>query len=178
MAAPSSKTLQSLSGKWTLNKSLSDDYMRVLSVQGVSTLLIKAIGTASVHLTITQPSNDHIKMEQTATAAAIPGTTEEYTLDWQWRTNKDAFFGNVEGRSRWIGQDEARKEGVEGEWEDGSEGKLINAVGRKPDGTWEAVHFWGFEEVGGERRHTRRVTVRNQEGEKLKVRMVYDFNGE
>lgn len=178
MAAPDSKTLQSLEGKWKLNKDLSDDFTPVLALQGVNMLIRKAIGAASVHLKISQPSADEIRMEQTATAASIPGTTEEYTLDWEWRSNHDAFFGDIEGRSRWITQDEARTNGAQGDWlKDDSDGKLIQAVGKKPDDAWTATHLWGFEEVGGSRRHTRRVKVVSKEGEELVVRMVYDFEG-
>jgi len=178
MAAPKEVTLQNLAGKWTLNKKLSDDYTRVLALQGVNTLLRKAIGTASVYLSITQPSENELRMEQTATAASIPGTTEEYILDYEWRKSHDAFFGDIEGRSRWISQDEARNDGAEGEWiTDDSGGKLINAVGKKPDDAWTATHYWGFEEVDGARRHTRRVTVKTKKGQSVVVRMVYDYEG-
>ena len=177
MTAPKEKTLQDLSGKWTLNKDLSDDFSPVLEVQGVNALIRKAIGAASVHLKITQPSKMELRMEQTATAAAIPGTTEEYTLDWEWRSNHDAFFGDIEGRSRWISQSEAVDNGAEGDWiKDDSEGKLIQAIGKKPDGAWTATHLWGFEEVSDQRRHTRRVKVVDKEGKELKVRMVYDYD--
>ncbi|KAJ9612606.1 hypothetical protein H2200_004203 [Cladophialophora chaetospira] len=178
MAAPSEVTLQNLAGKWTLNKSLSDDFTPILALQGVNVLVRKAIGTASVHLKISQPSEQELNMEQTATAASIPGTTEEYILDWDWRKNHDAFFGDIEGRSRWISQEEARHNGAEGDWEaDDSQGKLIQAVGKKPDDAWTATHLWGFEKVDGAHRHTRRVKVTSKDGEELKVRMVYDFDG-
>ena len=81
MAAPTDVTLQNLAGKWTLNKELSDDFSAVLALQGVIVLIRKAVGTASVHLKITQPSANELNMAQTATAASIPGTTEEYILD-------------------------------------------------------------------------------------------------
>ena len=179
MAAPREKNLQDLSGKWTLNKELSDDFSPVLEMQGVNSLIRKAIGAVSVHLKITQPSEEELRMEQTATAAAIPGTTEEYILDWEQRSNHDAFFGDIEGRSRWITQSQAREDGAEGDWQErDSDGMLIQAVGKKPDGAWTATHLWGFEEVAGQRRHTRRVKVVNQDGKELKVRMVYDFDGD
>lgn len=179
MAAPPFKTLQSLAGKWKLNKDLSDDFTPILTLQGVNTLLRKAISSASVHLTISQPSQDQVNMKQTATAASIPGTTEEYVLDWQWRSNHDAFFGQIEGRSRWISVEDAQKEAWQGEWIEGdSDSKLINAVGKKPDGAWEATHIWGFEMVNGERRHTRRVKAVSRAGEEIRVKMVYDFEGE
>lgn len=179
MAAPKEKTLQNLSGRWTLNKDLSDDFEPVLEMQGVNMIIRKATGAASVHLKIAQPSENELKMEQTATAASIPGTTESYVLDWDWRKNHDAFFGDIEGRSRWITQDEAKQNGADGDWkEDDSDGKLVQATGKKPDDAWTATHLWGFEEVGGQRRHTRRVKVVDKDGKELKVRMVYDYNGE
>lgn len=176
MAAPQSVSLQALSGQWKLNKELSDDFAPVLAMQGVNVVVRKAIGVASVHLKVSQSSEDEICMEQTATAASIPGTIEEYILDWQWRSNHDTFFGDIEGRSRWISQEEAKEAGAEGDWlADDSQGKLIQAVGKKPDDSWMATHLWGFEEVGGGRRHTRRVKVNSKAGQEIKVRMVYDF---
>jgi hypothetical protein len=40
------------------------------------------------------------------------------------------------------------------------------------------INVWGFEQVGGERRHTGRVKVTNNSGEEVKVRMMYDYEGE
>jgi hypothetical protein len=176
------KTLQSLSGKWQLNKSCSDDFASVLALQGVNFLIRKTATAASIHLTISQPDDQHITMAQSVTSGKVPGTTEEYVLDWEWRTNEDSFFGEISGRSRWISVEEGRKTGVvehgAGEWVDGdSQGRLIHAEGQK-EGEWEASHLWGFEMVDGERRHTRRVHVSNTKGEELRVRMVYNFVGE
>jgi hypothetical protein len=183
MAAPPNKTLQSLSGNWQLNKSCSDDFSSVLALQGVGLLVRKAATAASIHLKISQTDEQHIKMAQSVTSGKIPGTTEDYTLDWEWRTNNDSFFGEVAGRSRWISVEEAKQTEVPstegGEWIEGdSNGKLIEAEGKKENGEWEAHHLWGFEMVDGERHHTRQVHVKNKKGEELRVRMVYDFVGE
>ena len=69
MAAPKEKTLQNLRGKWTLKKDFSDDFTPVLELQGIKALLRKAIGAASVHLKISQPSENEVQMEQIATVA-------------------------------------------------------------------------------------------------------------
>lgn len=172
-----------MSGKWKLNKSCSDDFASVLALQGVNFLVRKAATAASIHVSITQPDQEHIQMAQSVTSGKIPGTTEDYTLDWQWRTNKDGFFGDVSGRSRWVSVEEGNRTGVvqEGsvDWIEGDgDGKLVHAEGKKENGEWHASHLWGFEVVEGERRHTRRVLVGNKEGEELRVRMVYDFVGE
>jgi len=182
MAAPPNKSLQSLSGQWQLNKACSDDFASVLALQGVNVLVRKTATAASIHLNISQPDHQHIKMAQSITSGKIPGTTEEYTLDYEWRTNKDGFFGEVAGRSQWVSVEEGRQTGVvdegEGDWIEGDgDGKLIHAEGKK-EGEWEASHLWGFEIVDGERRHTRRVKISNNKGEELRVRMVYDFVGE
>jgi hypothetical protein len=57
-------------------------------------MIRKATNVDSVHLKIKQPSENDLQMEQTATAASIPGTTEKYILDWQWRNSHDTFFGD------------------------------------------------------------------------------------
>ena len=179
MAAPPDKILRSLVGKWKLNKDLSNDISSILAIQGTTTLIRKAIASASVNLTISQPRENEYHIKQTATSASIPGTTEQYILDSEWRTNKDAFFGEVRGRSKWISLDGAKDlEGVEGEWIDSDEGKLILAEGGKDDGSWEAMRVWGFEGVEGERKWVQRVKVWNKVGEKVQARMVYDFVGE
>ena len=106
MAAPSNKSLQSLSGKWQLNKACSDDFASVLALQGVNLLVRKTATAASIHLKISQPDDQHIKMAQSITSGKIPGTTEDYTLDYEWRTNQDGFFGAGSGlSSRYTGVD-------------------------------------------------------------------------
>ncbi|KAI4149080.1 MAG: hypothetical protein L6R39_002616 [Caloplaca ligustica] len=180
MAAPSSKTLGDLAGKYKLNKSLSTaDVASILALQGTSTLIRTAIASASVTLTISQPRSNEYKIEQTATAASIPGTTEQYILDGEWHTNHDAFFGEVRGRSQWISLDEgkAKVQGVidGSSWEDSDKGKLILAEGGSTDGKWEAFRIWGFEGIAGERRYTQSVRVWNKEGKEAEGKMVYDF---
>lgn len=173
------KTLADLSGKWKLNKSLSTDIAAILELQGTSLLVRKAISSASVTLTISQPRKDEYKIEQTATAASIPGTTEQYILDGEWRTNHDAFFGEVRGRSQWIDLEEAKSKlrGTEnGSWDvDGDDARLILAEGGSTDGKWEAFRIWGFEEFEGERKYVQSVKVWNKDGDEVKGKMVYDF---
>ena len=75
-------------------------------------------------------------MAQSVTSGKIPGTTEEYILDYEWRTNQDSFFGEISGRSCWVSGEEGRNTDVvgegEGEWLEGdSEVKLIHAEGKK-----------------------------------------------
>lgn len=175
MSAPPSKSLKNLAGKWKLNKALSDDISPVLELQGVSALLRKAISAASVHLKISQPSENEIHIEQTAITAKIPGTTEQYILDHQWRENKDPFFGQVRGRSRWVDRSEVTEEGLRQGLDRFEEGGLIEAEGGDLGGHWNATHIWGFLEIDGQRWHGRKVAVKGKDGQEVNVMMVYDW---
>lgn len=92
----------------------------------------------------------------------------------------------MRGRSRWVKKNDIGN-GEVGGTEDGAflkdgmgegEEEVVQALSEKRDGSWEAEHVWGVEEVEGGRRYTRRVVVRNKEGETKRVRMVYDWEGE
>ena len=177
MPPSTNKTLHNLSGKWKLNKVLSDDITQVLAIQGTNLLLRKTITSASVTLNISQPQPNEYSIKQTATSASIPGTTEQYILDFEWRTNQDAFFGEVRGRSKWISFDEVKADfgDLSANWEREDDSQLILTEGGKPDASWTALRIWGFEVIEGERRYTQQVKVWNKQGEEVKVKMVYDL---
>ncbi|KAI0021032.1 hypothetical protein F4780DRAFT_779016 [Xylariomycetidae sp. FL0641] len=107
MAAPTTKHIGDLNGKWLLNKQLSDNVDPALQLQGIGWLVRKAIGAASVTLHVKQYTGDddggkpHIDIQQTATAG-VKGTTENRVLDWTPREHKDWLFGTVQGQSRFI----------------------------------------------------------------------------
>ncbi|KAH9900451.1 hypothetical protein F4778DRAFT_738993 [Xylariomycetidae sp. FL2044] len=117
MAAPASKTIGDLNGKWFLNKSISDDVNPALSLQGIGWLTRKAIGVASVTLHVKQyqappkppaTSTDpvtHIDIQQVATGG-LKGTNEERCLDFEFREHKDWLFGRVKGQSKWMSAEE------------------------------------------------------------------------
>jgi hypothetical protein len=184
---PESKTLAFLSpAHFTLNTHLSTDFTQILNIQGVNALISTAASSATVHLLITSLSEDKVIMKQTAMSSKLPGTEEEYPLDWTWRGSSNGLFGKVEGRARWGGVDEGRKEGgvvggderVEWVFGEGEEERLLQAEGKDAEGKWEARHLLGFEMLDGERRFTRRVFVRNKNGEEVRGVMVWDWVGE
>ncbi|OTA69272.1 hypothetical protein K449DRAFT_322262 [Hypoxylon sp. EC38] len=121
MAAPATKTIGDLNGKWVLNKNLSDSVEPALALQGVGWLTRKTINTTSVTLHVKQykgaPSPPasaadnalvtRIDIEQVA-AAGIKGTTENRCLDFVYREHSDWIFGKVRGRSRWINADDLK----------------------------------------------------------------------
>lgn len=188
MATPPSKTLPNLApAHFTLNPHLSSPFTQILKIQGVNTLIRQAASSMTVHLTISELTDSKVIMKQSAMTDKLPGAEEEYPLDWTWRASKNGLFGDVEGRARWVdakegaesgGVVEKEGEGVEWVWGDGEEERLLQAEGKDGEGKWEARHLLGFEMLEGERRFTRRVYVRNREGEEVRAVMVWDFVGE
>jgi hypothetical protein len=83
---------------------LSDSTDPLLSLQGLSWFLRKAIGIATVTLNVNEyveDSHTHIDIAQTATGG-IKGTTELRCLDFEERDHKDPIFGAIKGRSRFL----------------------------------------------------------------------------
>ncbi|KAL9604795.1 MAG: hypothetical protein Q9219_000243 [cf. Caloplaca sp. 3 TL-2023] len=139
MAAPPEKTIRDLSGKWTMNKTLSDDSDRLLQMQGVSWFMRRAIAIANVSLTVEQYEKDgqtHIDATQVATGGVT--STENRTLDWTLRDHTDKVFGKVKGKSRWVklsdvDDDDYLKTGF-----DDMEGEHVQAWIEDKGGEWTA----------------------------------------
>lgn len=183
MAAPPSETLADLSGKWQMNKTLSQSPDAALQLQGISWLTRKAIGLSTVTLDITQytgppspPSSStvpvtHLEIAQTATGG-IKGTSEKRCLDYVWREHSDWMFGHVKGQSRWVKKEEIGDTFLEGGWIE--EGEYIESYVESLENGWTARQIWGFQMVNGERRYCRNIVVRKGE-EKVEFRLVYDW---
>ncbi|KAI0906905.1 hypothetical protein F4823DRAFT_605282 [Ustulina deusta] len=194
MAAPASKTIDDLSGKWVLNKTLSDPTDPALALQGVGWLLRKAIGAATVSITVKhyvdETGTTTIEIDQSASGLA--GTKETRRLDWTAREHKDFIFGRVDGRSKLVSAAElAALIGPDGEarraawvddsgfladgWEEAETAFVLSQV--TADGGWFATQAWGFQDVGGERRYVRNVVV--AKGDRFEnFKMVYDYISE
>ncbi|KAK2054048.1 hypothetical protein LY76DRAFT_597331 [Colletotrichum caudatum] len=192
MAAPATNTIADLSGKWVINKTLSDSPEPALSLQGIGWMTRKAIGLATVTLTVKQytapPSPPgqgtepvtHIDVDQVATGG-LKGTSEERCLDFEFREHSDWMFGTVRGQSKWMSLDEIedeflKKGWLEGEAETtgpGGKGHIYSHV-ESIDNGWTATQVWGFQTINGERRHARNILV--QKGDKrVEIRLVYDW---
>ncbi|PSN69603.1 hypothetical protein BS50DRAFT_291681 [Corynespora cassiicola Philippines] len=186
MAAPQSKTIRDLSGKWILHKTLSDDPDAVLALQGIGWLTRKAVGLA----TVTQ----HLRCY---TAPAEDGSSGEVThrvLDWQFRPHSDWLFGDLQGKSRFNTLAAIREENkgkgkieedakflTEGWLPETEEGEVVESFVDNEKAGWTGWQVWGFAdvEVNGkkERWLCRRFAVRK--GDKVvKVRLCYEWNGD
>ncbi|KAM7206594.1 hypothetical protein V8F33_000237 [Rhypophila sp. PSN 637] len=193
MAAPSSKNIGDLTGKWKMNKSQSGALEPVLALQGIGWLTRKAVGAATFTLDVkhfnappappADPSSgpvSHIEIDQLGTGG-IKGTTEKRCLDNTFREHSDWLFGSVKGQSRWLNvediDDAYLKAGfLEGDEEKGGpngEKHIISYV-ESLDRGWTATQIWGFKNIEGERKYVRNVVVAKGD-ERVEVQLVYDF---
>lgn len=115
------------------------------------------------------------------TASGLSSTTEKRCLDFVYREHKDWMYGEVRGRSCFLGPDDIDDDFLKGNWlEDdsekvGPEGKShVLSVAESVDNGWVARQIWGFQTVDGERRHCRNVVVVKGQ-ERVEIRLVYDF---
>ncbi|KAJ9652618.1 hypothetical protein H2198_008145 [Neophaeococcomyces mojaviensis] len=199
MASPPEVTSKNLSGKYVMNKSLSDDPDKLLALQGLSWLTRRAIGLATVVLTIKEYKDEagayHIDI--TSVASGLSTTQENRTLDWQERDHQDRIFGNCRGRSRFVTGTSTfqpvesyppsdldfltgghlKDEKTESKFLDND--SVQSYVKNQDSGYgWTAEQVWNFEEIKGKRYYIRRVVVKNGKGDKSeKVRLVYDYQG-
>lgn len=162
------------------NKSLSDSADPALALQGIGWLTRKAIGLATITLSIKEHEDDakltHIDIQQTATGG-LKGTSENRTLDNTWREHSDWLFGKVRGRTRWLSSlselPDPNDEFLKSDWEAGTT-EWVFAYVESLDAGWTASQTWGFQVVNGERRYARNVVVLKGQ-ERAEVRMIYDY---
>lgn len=99
----------------------------------------RAIALATITLTVKEYTADgltHIDIEQVATGGIT--STENRTLDWEFRDHTDKIFGAVRGKSRWVkladvDDDKFLKEGF-----DDMEGEHVQSFVESKDGGWTA----------------------------------------
>ncbi|GJC80204.1 hypothetical protein ColLi_03042 [Colletotrichum liriopes] len=182
MAAPATKTIADLSGKWVMNKTLSDSPEPALALQGIGWMTRKAVGLATVTLDVKQytappsPPGEgtepvtHVDIDQYATAG-LKGTSEKRCLDFEFREHSDWMFGTVRGQSKWMSPGLARGEAEA----TGPDGKShIYSHVESIDNGWTATQIWGFQTIDGERRYARNVLVQKG-GKRVEIRLVYDW---
>ncbi|KAG2045003.1 hypothetical protein BDR03DRAFT_976887 [Suillus americanus] len=187
MAAPPEVTNKNLTGKYIMNKTLSDDSDDILKLQGVSWFKRRAISMFTLTLGVKhytdEAGNEHIDVEQTL-SGGIKGTNEDRTLDWEERSDIDDVFGAVIGQSKKVKAEEVEDEFLKSGWtEDAVKDGLVLAVDwsdtPKSGMDWRAEMTWGFEILNGERRHARHLkfTSSNKKDGPIFKRLYYDYIG-
>jgi hypothetical protein len=181
------------------NKTLSDSPDPVLALQGVGWLTRKAIGLATVtqHLKQSPTTGEdgkptaQIDIEQFATAG-VKGSTEKRTLDWHAREHSDWLFGTLQGKSRYNTiqavveaskgkgtEEEDAKYLAEGWLPETSDGEVVESFVDNNGAKWTGWQIWGFAEISGERKLTRRFAIRRKDkDEVVRIRLTYDWLGD
>jgi hypothetical protein len=192
MAAPQSKNIGNLTGRWVMSKTQSTPVEPGLALQGIGWMTRKMVGLATVTLNTMQytgppsPPGEgadvtHIEIEQTGTGG-MKGSTEKRCLDMVFRDHSDWLFGSVRGQSKWIKAEEIddaflkSSDWLEGDEEKGGpngETHILSYV-ESYDNGWTATQIWGFQLVGGERKHVRHVVIAKG-GERVELKLVYDY---
>ena len=195
MAAPPAINIKNLSGKYVMNKTISDDTDPMLALQGLSWFTRKAISLATVVLTV----DEYVKtgvyhIDINSVAAGFASTQEDRILNWTENDHSDRIFGTVKGRSRIFQLQNFEMQGA-GPPDDArflkaetlkdmktptrfldDESGHIQSWAVSQGGGWTAEQVWGFEEVDGKRYYARRVVVRK--GDQVqRVRLIYDYKG-
>jgi len=187
MAAPPEVTTKNLTGKYVMNKTLSDDSDDILKLQGISWFKRRAISMFTLTLVVKHYADEggfeHIDIQQTL-SGGISGTTEYRTLDWEERNINDDVFGALIAQSKRIKAEEVDDEFLRSGWtEDAVEDGLILAVARsdtsKSGMEWKAELTWGFEVLDGERRYARHVkfTSSDKKDGPIFKHLYYDYAG-
>ncbi|KAH9945427.1 uncharacterized protein BXZ73DRAFT_73574 [Epithele typhae] len=183
MAAPTSMTSRDLSGKFILNKELSKRNKDILDEHNVAEHMRNALANYVPHLTIRHrfgaeeivdisrpgPDGQLINEHRLVDAAAPPLPAVVYGREVMLATRRvvvgDLEFPNL-GAAGWLDESFV-------------DGKILytTAVGTKDGAEWRMAQTWGFENIKGEKRHTRRVHVVTPQGQVIEGRLVYDYEG-
>jgi len=185
MAAPETVTTLDLTGKYIQNHKLSDSTDKILELQGINWFTRKIISNATITLRISHYKDEqgveHIDIKQTLTGG-LSATPEYRTLDWTCVKVDHSLFGPVIGRSRRIPVTDVTDEYLKSGWlpdvsRDGAIQAYVVADKEKTTQSWKSDMVWGFEDIDGERRHTRRIRFTGSKGEDITARLVYDYAG-
>ncbi|KAL4910012.1 hypothetical protein BDW74DRAFT_173482 [Aspergillus multicolor] len=199
MASPPSVTIHDLSGTWILNQTFSSSPSPALELQGVPWLIRSAIANAPVTIAINQTQRIDEKTGIETTIIASMQSTLGRSVDdvkyltrgldgeGQWSDEEEIkdhpLFGSMTVRSRWARMDKGELAGkffiedadneAEGE-DEGETEEVIEVLVQGTTGGWTSHQIWSFEEINGQRYHTRRARVSKDE-KVVTVRMVYDW---
>ncbi|KJA29298.1 hypothetical protein HYPSUDRAFT_196676 [Hypholoma sublateritium FD-334 SS-4] len=185
MAVPADFTILNITGKFTMNKALSDPRIdTILQLQGVGWITRRVIALG-VNLFVKHYKDDagveHIDIDQTITGG-IPGTREESVLWWKEVEIEDNVFGSVIGKARRVKADEIDSPFLRDGWtEDTYAHELIQDYAKsntpKNPRSWTANQTWGIETINRERRYARHIKFTGPKGENIEAKLVYDYLG-
>ncbi|KAJ3750585.1 hypothetical protein DFH05DRAFT_1467834 [Lentinula detonsa] len=183
MAVPAEFTTLDISGKFVMNKSLSDSTEEILRLQGIGWFKRKIIANGTLYLSIKHYKDDNgierIDIDQTLSPGGM-GSREERILDWSERSKDDSLFGAVIGRSRRLRVEDIDDDYLKTGWDSTEHGFIQSYVSSdtpKSGTSWIANQIWGVEVIDSVRRYVRHVFFTGPQREEIRGRLVYDYTG-
>ncbi|KAI0854673.1 hypothetical protein F4860DRAFT_522739 [Xylaria cubensis] len=184
MAAPNEIDISDVSGRWSLNRGLSDSLESCFALQGIPWIVRKVINFASLELQYRKdiPPDDAVAAPSFAFKQTVrPGgfdTSNRYIIDGKSRTDTVPIFGEITMHARYLNRDEVTAEqtwkwGVEG---DAAENVAILEVVESKNMGWKAETLWIFETINGEYRFCKYNIITKGE-DRATAKMVHDYIG-
>ncbi|KAF8344603.1 hypothetical protein F5887DRAFT_970764 [Amanita rubescens] len=183
-AVPFGFSTLNVSGKYILNKTLSDNSDQILQMQGIGWITRSAISYASVTFDIKhekdEDGTERLKIDEYTTTGGIATTTEHRVLTWKEVEHDDVLFGAMLVKARRCKEEDIKEGFLSQGWTaDTQKHGLIQTVirsnTRKSGIIWTANETWGVEEANGTKRFTRRVYFTGGQNKVVKARLVYDY---
>ncbi|KAI0506265.1 hypothetical protein F5B22DRAFT_650823 [Xylaria bambusicola] len=183
MAAPSEINVSDVTGRWALNRALSDQLEPLFTLQGIPWIIRKVINFASLELQYTKdpPSDPTAATSFSFKQTVRPGgfdTINRYVLDGDKRTDTVPIFGEVTMYAKYLNRDEVTLEqtlgtGIQGDAE--KDVAIIEVTESKSMG-WKAETVWVFETIDGEYRLCKYNRIWKGD-QSAKAKMVHDYIG-
>ncbi|KAI0855299.1 hypothetical protein F4860DRAFT_40184 [Xylaria cubensis] len=183
MAAPIETKISDFTGRWSLNRGLSDSLEPCFALQGVPWIIRKVINFATLEL-------QYIKETQSDAAAGPsfafkqtvrPGgfdQTNTYNIDGEKRTDTVPIFGEITVHCKYLDRNEVKPEqtfgtGIQGDAE--KDVAMLEVVESEKMG-WRAEALWVFETINGEYRFCK-YNIITKGGQSAKAKLVHDYLG-
>ncbi|KAI0348516.1 hypothetical protein BDW22DRAFT_97973 [Trametopsis cervina] len=184
MSVPAETNSLNLSGKYILNKSLSDDTDEILRLQGISWFTRRAIALASLYVTLTHATEEGVEtiIHAQELSGGVGSSSDKRILDWQEREVADKLFGDVVTKSRRATAADLEPAFLKEGWSEHSlQNGVVNTHGHsdtpKSGTTWIADQVWDIQDVSGERRFVKRISFTGPKGEEIQARQIFDYLG-
>ncbi|KAK3935185.1 hypothetical protein QBC46DRAFT_453675 [Diplogelasinospora grovesii] len=191
MASPKDVTINNLTGKWVLDRGLSDNLEEALTIQGVPFLIRKIMLMVNVTETVQETTNaDGIQgLLVTKAAAGLKGQADAFD-----GTGKEVIMGGggyfgaeVRVRSWWVDlSSDSKPKHPTGEpldpyllkdWiAEGPKGVPGHFAGSGEKAGVKDNMFWGFCQIGGKRYRAVKYYIRKGDRE-VRARLVFGWVG-
>ncbi|TFL06798.1 hypothetical protein BDV98DRAFT_164972 [Pterulicium gracile] len=186
MAAPETISILDITGKWVMNKTLSDNPDELLGLQGVGLITRKIIGVVTITQGIKHFKDEngveHVDNDQSF-AGGLASTKEERIYSNVTTEHADHLYGPMKNTSWRCPVADIEHEYLKTGWTEDTikHGTLrtvsVSDVAKGNIKQWTADQVWGFELIEGERRYTRRIKFTGPDGEGVEIRMVHNYLG-